>query len=531
MAIVDLAEVDLARLPVVGQRQQVLGRVDDVVGDAQRAADDVGRAARQHRDRDVGPREPVGDLVQRPVAAKGDDHVVAVVAHLAPDLGRVVLRLGVDRLDLIAALQRVDHEVLEPVETVVAYGLTMISIRFLARARGYPARLDSGSPRRRSSFAHPAFVDQQVGVADHLGEGEEGLGDGDVAPDRLGDLVAAARPLGDQAVDLLLAALVLGDAVVDQGDVVDDRLAVAGEDDLGRHLARLSHRLDVGDERLRCARSEPSSGRVISGLEEMWAIRWSAAIRILRSSSQKTVSEGLCPGRWSASQGAVAELDRLAVVERPGDRRRASPSRGSCARRCAGRRDLLGDAVAQHQLDREAVLALGVLVEVGEPLGGDAERRHLGAGVLDDDLDQAEVVDVLVGEDDQLEVVDRVAALGELASQLVERLARVGAGVDQGQRLVLDQVAVDPADRERRRDRGGGGCRPAPPARAPPRGSGSRPDQPQDLVALRLHVLARDQRLEVEAQQRLGVGGADVEVPVGVVDRDPVEAADCSPSP
>ena len=57
-------------------------------------------------------------------------------------------------------------------------------------------------------FAHPAFVDQQVGVADHLGEGEEGLGDGDVAPDRLRQLVAGARPLGDQAVDLLLAPLV-----------------------------------------------------------------------------------------------------------------------------------------------------------------------------------------------------------------------------------------------------------------------------------------------------------------------------------
>src|ERR687885_20068 len=31
------------------------------------------------------------------------------------------------------------------------------------------------------------------------------------------------------------------------------------------------------------------------------------------------------------------------------------------------------------------------------------------------------------------------------------------------------------------------------------------------------------QRLEGQAQQRLGVGGADVEVPVGVVDRQPVE--------
>ncbi len=53
----------------------------------------------------------------------------------------------------------------------------------------------------------------------------------------------------------------------------------------------------------------------------------------------------------------------------------------------------------------------------------------------------------------RLEVVDRVAALVQAAGQFVERLAGVGAGVDQGQRLVLDQVGVDRADRERGRDR------------------------------------------------------------------------------
>ena len=115
MAPVDGAEVDPARRPFVGQRQQVLGRVDDVVGDAEGAADDVGRAARQHRDRHVGPGEPVDHLVQRPVAAEGDDDVVAVVAHLAADLGGVVLRLGRHRLDLVAPLQRVDDEVAQPV--------------------------------------------------------------------------------------------------------------------------------------------------------------------------------------------------------------------------------------------------------------------------------------------------------------------------------------------------------------------------------------------------------------------------------
>ena len=144
----------------------------------------------------------------------------------------------------------------------------MISIRFLRGAcapfgRRALGTLDQRVRRHLPSgrleadhlavvdLAHPALVDQQVDVADHLGEGEEGLGDGDVAPDRLGDLVAGARPLGDQAVDLLLAPLVLGEALVDQRDVVDDRLAVAGEDDLGRQLAGLLQRLDVGDQRLR----------------------------------------------------------------------------------------------------------------------------------------------------------------------------------------------------------------------------------------------------------------------------------------
>src|SRR4051812_14968435 len=62
------------------------------------------------------------------------------------------------------------------------------------------------------------------------------------------------------------------------------------------------------------------------------------------------------------------------------------------------------------------------------------------------------MVDVLMGDDHQLEVVDRMAACGELALQLVERLAGVRPAVDQRQWLVLEQIAVDPADGERGRD-------------------------------------------------------------------------------
>ena len=70
----------------------------------------------------------------------------------------------------------------------------------------------------------------------------------------------------------------------------------------------------------------------------------------------------------------------------------------------------------------------------------------------DDDVDQPEVVDVLVGEHHQLDVLDRVAVLGELVLQLVERAPGVGPRVDERQRVVLDQVGVDAPDRERRRD-------------------------------------------------------------------------------
>src|SRR6185436_1309881 len=62
-------------------------------------------------------------------------------------------------------------------------------------------------------------------------------------------------------------------------------------------------------------------------------------------------------------------------------------------------------------------------------------------------------------------------------------------------------------------------------ASATPRVALSASDEGQDLVAVPLH-LRRGVGFEVEAEQRLGVAGADVEVPVVVVHRDPVEPLD-----
>ena len=248
--------------------------------------------------------------------------------------------------------------------------------------------------------------------------------------------------------------------------------------------------------------------------------RWSAASRICRSASQKTVSDGLCPGRCSTSSLRSRSSSDLAVGERPGDPGARAPGTEAPRDALQGDHDVLGNPAAQHQLRREPVVELGVLGEVREPPGGEAERGDVGARVLDDDLDQPEVVDVLVGDDHELEIVDRVAPLGQLVLELVERLAGVRARVDQRERLVLDQVAVDPADGERRGDAQAVDARFAA-ARA--RASSGVTDQREDLVALALHVLARDQRFEVEPQERLGVRRANVEVPVRVVDGDAVE--------
>ena len=178
-------------------------------------------------------------------------------------------------------------------------------------------------------------------------------------------------------------------------------------------------------------------------------IRWSAAIRILRSSSQKTVSEGEWPGRCSTC--SVRSRSSSVWPSRSGRVTFAFDPQARNAEETGLERahDLVGDAVAPHHASRELVVARGVLAVVLGEVGELVDRGHLGARVGDDDVDQPEVVDVLVGEDHQLDVLERAAALGELVLELVEGASGVGPRVDQRERVVLDQVGVDAADRER----------------------------------------------------------------------------------
>ena len=71
---------------------------------------------------------------------------------------------------------------------------------------------------------------------------------------------------------------------------------------------------------------------------------------------------------------------------------------------------------------------------------------------MGEDADQAEVVEVLVRDDDPLEVLDAPAVRGQRPLERIERPSRVRAGVDQRQRVVLDHVAVHPPHGERRGD-------------------------------------------------------------------------------
>ena len=101
--------------PVVGDLEQVLGGVDDVGRDSQHAAVDVGSPTGEAAQCRARAGEPVGRFVDGAVAPEGHDDVVALARGLAAQLGRVIAGLGVDRVDVITAPQRVDDQILEPI--------------------------------------------------------------------------------------------------------------------------------------------------------------------------------------------------------------------------------------------------------------------------------------------------------------------------------------------------------------------------------------------------------------------------------
>src|ERR1700678_75199 len=76
-------------------------------------------------------------------------------------------------------------------------------------------------------------ADEDIDVAQDLGEGQVGLGDRRVSPHHPGDLVGGERAVANHLEHLRGPPLVHGEALVDQRAVVEDRVPVPRQGDSG----------------------------------------------------------------------------------------------------------------------------------------------------------------------------------------------------------------------------------------------------------------------------------------------------------
>ena len=153
------------------------------------------------------------------------------------------------------------------------------------------------------------------------------------------------------------------------------------------------------------------SGRASRGFEEMWAIRWSAASsdgapsrrgrRCPRGCVRGGAARAGCGRRSTSSEPSASGLVTSTAEPQRAEARRHRPQRGH---------DFAGDAVAQHDPLGEGVVEVGLVAVGGQVAGQRLDRRHLGAGAPGEDRGQPEVVHVLVADDEQLDVLDRVPA-------------------------------------------------------------------------------------------------------------------------
>ena len=148
VAPVGESQVDLPGREAVGQAEQVLGGVDDVVGDAEsagrprwssrRAGPRRARRCRRGRSR---PRSACRRRRRRRRCRSPPSRASRQISR------GVVLRLGRDGLDLVAALERVDDQVLEPVGDRRRVGVDDDQHPLLRRARGRLRRTGRASIR------------------------------------------------------------------------------------------------------------------------------------------------------------------------------------------------------------------------------------------------------------------------------------------------------------------------------------------------------------------------------------------------
>ena len=117
---------------------------------------------------------------------------------------------------------------------------------------------------------------------------------------------------------------------------------------------------------------------------------------------------------------AVTEAHLVPVAQHARDLGGRSPGavRPRDGAQCAGH--VRRDAVAQHHVVGEVVVRLRLAGVVLDERHRDVEGRDVRPGVTCDERHEAEVVDVLVGEDHELDVLEPVPELGDPTLQDVE---------------------------------------------------------------------------------------------------------------
>ena len=317
------------------------------------------------------------------------------------------------------------------------------------------------------------------------------------------------------------------EALVDQRAVVGDRVAVAGQHQVHVHLARRGA-ASPGTCTSACGRSRRAVAR--PGDQR---VRGDVAEQVVGGDQDAPLAVvedrvgGAVAGAVVHVQRAVAQLERLAVAQRA----RHVDARAPGAERARDRlraRATTSSGIPLRSITSRAKSssACGLVGEVlderhGQRRSPPPRRRSATRRATTSPRWSmcwwVTITSSMSSSEWPSSAMPRCSSSNEVPE--------FGPGVDQRQRLVLDQVDVHAPDRERRGDREPVDARPR--RRAGDRGSSVTSGSARaPRRACCLHVLARDERLEVEPQQRLGVRRAHVEVPVVVVDRDAVEPVD-----
>ena len=247
------------------------------------------------------------------------------------------------------------------------------------------------TPPLSLSTTSPA-LEQQVDVAEHLAQRQVRLRDGDVAPDRLRDLVRGARLLGDQArASCSRAARASRSARRSAPRGRRTRSPWPGSTVVDRHRAGLAQRLQVHDQRARAA----AAGLARPAAERLrdQRVRGDVLDQVVAGEQQRRRRRRRtrCPTA-SARAGAAPASVRFAnsssppSVQRVRDRRAAAPA---AVARATSRPSAVttSRAIPWRSISAcaELVVAVGVDVEVLDHRRQQVERADLGARALGED--------------------------------------------------------------------------------------------------------------------------------------------------